>query len=158
VSFDESRGVYHCHGGGCDFSGGAVRLARELGLTQQLSGAEYRELRQNQARADRAARALYERVKARRFEVLDGLHTLNRLEVRGHETGPDNAATWHALAQVYGRRPALLVELTILENCGAADLIRFLSVPTATREAVISRVLAAGGLFDVDGKFLCLEV
>jgi hypothetical protein len=41
VSFDESRGVYHCHGGGCDFSGGAVRLARELGLTQQLSGAEY---------------------------------------------------------------------------------------------------------------------
>ena len=33
VSFDESRGIHYCHGAGCDFSGGSVKLAREQGLT-----------------------------------------------------------------------------------------------------------------------------
>ena len=42
VSFDESRGVYHCHGSGCDFSGGTVKLAREQGLAARLTAAEYR--------------------------------------------------------------------------------------------------------------------
>src|SRR5208282_2380590 len=96
VSFDESRGVYHCHGGGCDFSGGAVRLARELGIARQLSGAEYRELCQNQERADRAARELYGRVKARRLELSEQLRWLGRLEVLAHEAG-DHATTWDAL-------------------------------------------------------------
>ena len=39
VSFDESRGVYHCHGSGCEFSGGTVKLAREQGLVARLTAA-----------------------------------------------------------------------------------------------------------------------
>jgi ribosomal protein L37AE/L43A len=123
VSFDESRGVYHCHGAGCDFSGGAAKLAREQGLTTRLTAAEYREVCQNRERADRAARLLYKRVKARRFELSGLLHTVNDMESAAHILGPDNPATWDALAQVCGKRPGLLAELAILENCGAADLI-----------------------------------
>ncbi len=58
VSFDESRGVYHCHGAGCAFSGGAETLARELGLARQLGEAEYRELRQNRKGGTSGAGAL----------------------------------------------------------------------------------------------------
>jgi hypothetical protein len=154
VSFDESRGVYHCHGAGCDFSGGALGLARELGLARQLSGAEYRELRKNQERAHMAARALYDRVKAGRFELLDRLHTLNRLEVRAHDAGLDNPQSWDALAKVYAERPGLLAELTILENCGAADLVRFLSADNAAREWAIAVVMEHRGLYDSDGRFV----
>jgi hypothetical protein len=154
VSFDESRGVYHCHGAGCDFSGGAAKLARELGLARQLSGEEYRELRQNQERAGRAARALYERTKTRRLELMDELRGLGRLEAVAHEAGLDHPATWDALEMVYRDRPALLAELAILENCGAADLLRFLSADIATRERVIASVIERGGLYDSSGRFV----
>jgi len=154
VSFDESRGVYHCHGAGCDFSGGCVKLARELGLARRLSGAEYRELRQNRERADRAARALYERVKARRFELLEELRGLGRLEAKADVAGVDHLATWDALALVYGRRPALLAEIAIHENCGAADLVQWFSVRPDTRERAIEGVLVRGGLMDAHGRFV----
>jgi len=136
---------FYCHK--CQWKGNTVSLAKELGLYQRLSPAEYRELRQERERADRAARALYERVKARRFQLLDGLDTLNRLELVAHEAGRDNPATWDGLAPVYGRRPTLLAELAILENGGAADLIRFLSADNAVREWAIKRVIERGGLY-----------
>ncbi len=154
VSFDESRGVYHCHGVGCDFSGGASKLAREQGLITRLTAAEYREVCQERERADQAARALYVRVKARRFELLGELHTLNRLEVRAHEAEPDNPATWDALARVYAEPPTVLVELAILENGGAADLVRFLSADNATRGRVMAVVTERGGLYNSDGRFV----
>lgn len=154
VSFDESRGVYYCHGAGCAFSGGAKTLARELGLARQLGEAEYRELRQNRERADDAARALYDRVKARRLELSEQLLGLGRLEVAAHEAGVNHMATWDALEMVYRDRPALLAELAILENCGAADLIRFLSTDNATRARVIASVIERGGLYDSNGKFV----
>lgn len=153
VSFDESRGVYHCHGAGCDFSGGAAKLARELGLARQLSEAEYMELRQNEERADLAARALYEQVKALRLEVSDQVRWLGRLEVRAHGAGLGHAAIWDALEMVYRDRPALLAELVILENWGAADLLGFLSANDATRGRVIAKVIERGGLYDSEGKF-----
>lgn len=153
VSFDESRGVYHCHGAGCNFSGGAAKLAREQGLTTRLTANEYREVCQNRQRADRAARVLYERVKARRFELQEELHALNRIEAGAHDAGPTDAV-WDALARVYAERPALLVELATLENGGAADLVRFLSADPATRGRVVASVTERGGLYNLDGRFV----
>ncbi len=63
-------------------------------------------------------------------------------------------ATWDALETVYRDRPALLAELAILENCGAADLLRFLTADSATRGRVIAGVIEHGGLYDSDGKFV----
>ena len=146
VSFDESRGVYHCHGAGCDFSGWVVKLAREQGLARPLSHAERQRLHRDWERADRAARALYQRTKARRFELLEELQRLNHLELQAHEAGPDHPATWGALALLYGEEPAVLAELAILENRGAADLIRFLTADGAARESEIAGVIEHGGL------------
>jgi hypothetical protein len=154
VSFDDSRAVYHCHGAGCDFSGGAGKLASELGVARRLSPAERRETARNTERADREARALYERVKARRFEVSEELRGLGRTELQAREAGMSDPAAWDALALVYRKRPTLLAELTILENYGAANLIRFLSAGSELREQVIDGVLTAGGLYDSRSRFI----
>jgi hypothetical protein len=136
--------LFHCHHAGCDFHGSTGTLARKLGLTRQLSGAEYRELRQNRERADHAARALYERVKARRFELLEEWRGLGRLEVEAHTAGANHPATWGGLALVYRERPAILAELTILENAGAADLLRFLAAHPGAQARVIDGGACAG--------------
>ena len=154
VSLDESRGVYHCHGSGCDFSGGTVKLAREQGLVARLTAAEYGDLLQEREQADRAARTLYERVRARRFELLDRLRALGDLQSMAHRLGPDNPGTWDALSMVYAERPPILAELTILENSAAAELNRFFSVQPDTRERVIEGVLMRGGLTDTYGIFI----
>jgi hypothetical protein len=41
-----------------------------------------------------------------------------------------------------------------LENCGAADLLRFLSAGEAERQAAIARVLARGGVYDSLQRFV----
>ena len=140
VSFNEAKGAYHCHGAGCDFSGGPRKLARELGIARRLSPAEYRDAREDWERADRAARTLYGRVQARRFELLEGVRSLGRLELAAHEAGADHPATWDALALVYRDSPVLLAELEILENGGAAHLIRFVSA-ARVRESSFCSVL-----------------
>ena len=63
--------VFYCHR--CQWKGNTATLACELGLARRLSLAEARELRHKHEQADTAARALYERVKARRFRLLDEL-------------------------------------------------------------------------------------
>ena len=131
-----------------------MKLAGELGLARQLSGAEYRELRQNRDRADHAARALYERVKARRFQLLHSLHALRDLEATAHRLGPDHAETWDTLSTVYAERPVILTELTILENAGVADLVKFLSADGTTRESAIACVIGRGGLYGLEGRFV----
>ncbi|MGH9454222.1 MAG: hypothetical protein ACRD2O_09675 [Terriglobia bacterium] len=118
-----------------------------------LSSAEYRELRQTREWAETAARELYRRVKARRMELLDLLHDLNRLEIAAHDAGPEQPETWDALATVYAKRPVVMVELTALENCGAAELIRFLN-SDRERESVIGRAILRGGLPDSSGRFV----
>lgn len=85
LSVDLNRGLFHCFHDGCKVSGNAGRLARELGLTIRLAAPEYRELRQNREKADRAARVQYKRVQSRRFELLEELRALIRLELRAHE-------------------------------------------------------------------------
>jgi len=114
--------VFLCHR--CQWKGNALTLARELGLDRRLSSAEYRELCRRRELANRAALALYERVKARRFELLDKAHDLSRLEQQAHEAGPDHPATWGALALVYRELPGVLAELATLENSGAAEALR----------------------------------
>jgi hypothetical protein len=158
VSFDESKSVYYCHGAACDFSGSYATLARELGLARRLTAAEYRELRENRERADRGARDLYERVRARRFELLECVRRLGQLELSAHQAGADHPATWGALALVYRERPALLAELAILENSCAADLIRFLSASPKQRAEAIDEVLMRGGLYESHRKFLDLAL
>jgi hypothetical protein len=157
MSFDESRGVYHCHGAGCDFSGGAAKLARELGLAEPLAAAEYGELRRERERADRAAGALYDAVKARRFELLECLHSLDGVEATAQRLGPDDPETWGALSTVYAKRPALLAELAVLENGDAPDLIQFLSDRQEARDRVIECVLMRGGLWDSRRNFVVVE-
>jgi len=140
-----SDGAFYCHR--CQWKGNAGTLAHELGLARRLSGVEYRELRQNRERADRAARVLYERVKAWRFELLDELHRLNRLELRAHDAGLDHPATLSALALVYGRRPGLLAELVILEDAEVPDLIRFMGEGIETRAWAVNKLIEQGGLW-----------
>ena len=157
LSVDMARGLFNCHHAGCDFHGSTETLARELGLARRLCPAQFHEQRQAGERADRAERALYEEVKARRFELLDKLHSLNRLELRAHGGGPNETATWDALAGVYAERLGVLAELTILENSGAADMIRFLSADSATRQAKIHRLVEEGGHCDGQGRFVAVE-
>jgi hypothetical protein len=158
VSFDETKGLYHCHGEACDFSGGAGKLVGELGLAVRLSSLERRELRWQREMADRAAWTLYHHVKARRLELLDELDTLHRLESLAHEAGTDHPAAWDALAHCYGTRSGVLAELEVLENASAADLLRFLSAGQEEQEQVLQRVIIGGGLWDSDGRFVELHL
>ena len=111
-----------------------MKLAREQGLAKRLAPAAYRELRQNHERADLAARALYKHIRTRRFELLQELRGLGRLEVEAHTAGANHPATWDALALVYRERPALLAEFVIPENCGVAELNRLFSAGPELRQ------------------------
>jgi hypothetical protein len=128
-------------------------LAKELGLYLRLSPAKYRELQQLREQADRAARTLYERVKARRLEIMEQLRNFGRIELGAH-VAPTHPLAWDDLAMVYSQRPAALAELTALENCGASDLFRFLTADNATRERAITRVIGRGGVYDPADKFV----
>lgn len=141
LSFDKSKAVYHCHGAGCDFSGGRFKLARELGLVARLSPTRYREFRQHHERAERTARQLFGRIQARRFVLLEDLRSSNRLEQRAHEAGTDHPATWPALALVYAEQPRIEAELAILENASARDLVRFIGSDEQTRADIVRTVI-----------------
>ena len=144
--------AFYCHK--CQWKGNTVSLAKELGLYQRLSTAECREVHQRRERASRAARELYEGVKARRFELLDDLHSLNRLELQAHQAGVDDPATWGALALVYAERPGILAGLAFLENSPADKLLQFLSATPEQGQAVGEAILLQGGMSDYAGKFV----
>jgi hypothetical protein len=158
LSVDTESCLFNCHHAGCDFHGSAATLARQLGLTRRLSWAEYRDIRQSRERADRAARALYERAKMRWSELLDHLHTLDRLEIQAHDGGPNCPTTWGALALVYAQRPGALAELALLENAGAAELVRFLSAGGTAREVMLAKVIERGGVTDSRRRFVELAL
>lgn len=154
VSFDASRGVYHCHGEGCAFSGGIGTLARELGLARSLSPAEREQLRRQHERADHAARTLLHHVQARRFDLLRRLRALGRAELAAHQAGADQPTAWDLLARVYRERPHILTELMVLENCGAAGLIRFLTARPEQQARMMNTVVIAGGVCDSCARFV----
>lgn len=146
LSVDLGRGLFHCFHGGCDFSGNAEKLARELGFAKRLTLAEYRERRQNRESAVDAARLLYEQVQNRRLELLEELCALTRLEVLAHEAGMNHRATWGALALVCAERPKLLAELLLLENAPAGQLVDFLGGDLETRMRAVTAVIERGGV------------
>jgi len=134
LSVNPDKGVFLCHHAGCDFRGGIGVLRQRLGIAREwLPKPEYIRQMRGRELADRAARALYGVVRARRFKLLDTLHNFNWLEFLAHDAGADNPETWESLALVYGERPLILAELAILENANAADLLQFLSEDRATR-------------------------
>ena len=154
VSFDESKGVYHCHGAACNFSGGIAKLARELGLARSLSQSEHEQLRRKHERADRAAKTLFQRVQAKRFGLLQRLRAVGRVELAAHEAGADHPNTWDWLARAYRERPHVLTELTMLENSKTGDLIRFLTAGPEQRAGMVNAVLTAGGVYDPRARFV----
>lgn len=144
---------FYCHR--CQWKGNAVTLAKELGIRRAwLPRAEYIRQQQDRERAHKAAARLAAAVHTRRMELLGSLQYLNRLEAVAHDAGADDAATWGALALACRDRQPVLAELAILENCGAPDLIRFLSGDPETRERAIDAVLTAGGLYRCAGRFV----
>ncbi len=114
--------VFYCHK--CQWKGNTVSLAKELGLYQRLSPAEYRELRQNRERAHDAALRLYAAAHARQLELRDDLRILGRLEQRAHEMGADDPNTWEILSTVYELRPAIERDLDVLESGSAKDIFQ----------------------------------
>jgi hypothetical protein len=86
------------------------------------------------------------------------LHALNRLEQRAHSAGPDTENAWNALSSVYTKSTLILAELAILENGGAADLIRFLAAHAQTRAERIAGVIECGGLYDLNGIFVEVDL
>jgi hypothetical protein len=86
--------------------------------------------------------------------LLTELHELGGLETRAHGAGPEHPATWGALALVYSRRPAILAELTFLENAQATSVVRFLEATPEQRRAVVKIMQERGGMFDGEGKLV----
>lgn len=144
---------FFCHK--CQWKGNTVTLAKELGVYRRLPSAEWRELRQNRERADRAAQRLYAAVHDQRTEFLQHLEALADLERTAHDAGPTEAA-WDALAMVYADRPEILAQLAILETASAADLLTFLSASPEERQRAIEAVILRGGLCDSGGRFVDL--
>jgi hypothetical protein len=154
VAVDEERGLFCCHYVPCAFSGGIATLRERLGLRREwLPRADYLRVRREREQIREAARRLCHAVHFRRMELLDLIHSLNRLEALAHDAGPSDA-TWESLALAYRGRAPLMAELLVLECAGAADMVGFLTTDDETRRQVVDRVSLAGGMYDPAGKFV----
>jgi hypothetical protein len=154
LSVDLEQGLFNCHHARCNFKGNSSGLARELGFVRRMSRAEYRRARENVEQADRASRTLFEHLQERRFDLLERLRAFGRSEIDAHRAGADHPTTWDGLARVYSERPRILTELTALENCRAADLVRLLTAGPEQRARMMDAVLIAGGVFDSRAQFV----
>lgn len=127
LSVNLEKQVFHCFHAGCSFAGGIGTLRQRLGIEREwLPKAEYiRQCRQRESIHDAALR-LYQAVKARRFELLNEFHTLNRIEAGAHKAGPTQAA-WGALALIYQQRPPVEQQLDRLESGSAGIVLECLS-------------------------------
>jgi len=159
VTVDQVKEVFCCHHAGCGFHGGIGTLRKRLGIAREwLPRAEYIRQQQTRDRVHAAAEQLAAWVHDRRKELLRALHELNRLEALAHKAGRRHPATWGALTLVYGQRPEILVELAILENASAVDLVQFMTSDSEARRRAIDSVLRSGGLFDSSGKFVDVQI
>jgi hypothetical protein len=150
--------TFFCHEASCGWKGNRITLAKVLGLLQRTSPAEYKRQRQVRERAHDLAERLYRQVRKRRFELLDELHVLNRLESCANDAGPDAESAWEKMSAVYSKRRPILAELVILENGRAADLIRFLAADPQTRAGWITEVINCGGLYDSGRRFIEIDL
>jgi hypothetical protein len=150
--------TFFCHEASCGWKGNTITLARDLGLLLRTALPECKRQKREREHARELAEKLYEQVKARRFELLDELHILNRLELMPHDGGPDVERVWDDLSAVYAKRGPILAELAILENGGATDLVRFLAADPQTRAEWITEVIESGGLFDSGRRFVEVDL
>lgn len=147
--------VFFCHR--CHWRGNAVTLQKELGTYRRLSSVEYRDLRQNHARADRLARRFYEMIRARRLELYDSCRALGRILDGAHRRLQQNAedvAAWSALALVYRHLRGVGAQLALLENAPMRERLAFLTAPEPESRRKVEEVLLAGGLVDERGRFV----
>ena len=144
--------TFFCHG--CGWKGNVITLAKAQGIHQRLSRAEYRQLCEKRERAHDAALRLDYACAVRRLYLCELLRTMSQSEVAAHRAGPDCLEGWASMALVYGDRPGVLAELTIVENAAAADRVKFLLANEQTRQGVVSRVLEHGGFFPDAEKFI----
>lgn len=147
---------FFCHK--CQWKGNVITLSKELGVRRRLSRAEYQELREKRDQAHKAALRLCAAVNRHQAGLLDWLHTLNRLEARVRKDGPGREVTWESLSLVHAERPNILVELTIVENASARDLIRFFLASERTRRAAARRVMEHGGFYPRPGEFTEIHI
>lgn len=155
LSVNAQKQVFNCHHAGCEFRGGMGTLRKMLGIEREwLPRAEYEARRQRREQVDHAAERLYQTAKARRFELYDELRMLYQIEAEAHAAGPERAEVWDTLAHAYSRRPDVLAELAFLENSHATSLRRFLDATPEQQRAVRQAIIADGGLFDSNGKFV----
>jgi hypothetical protein len=150
--------VFFCHEISCGWKGNTVTLAKELGLLQRMAPAEYQRQHRERVQALEMAARHYEQLHARQLEVLSNLRMLGRIEVTAHDAGANDPQTWGILNLVCTERPGMLVELLILENCGARDALSFLAADSQTRAKRIAEVIERGGLCDSDGRFVELDL
>ena len=149
-------GTYHgdaffCHG--CGWKGNSYMLAKELG---QLPEQTPEEARQRQA-ARVAAKHSYALRKARRQKLYDDHRTLLGIYAGAHRAlrrQHDDEPAWDALAFAHRQLPRARAELLVLENASFADRRRFQRETEETRQALIDRLIAAGGLTDPCGRFV----
>jgi ribosomal protein L37AE/L43A len=155
VSFTDE--LYCCHHAGCDFSGNAFTLARELGLARRLSPTEARALRLERERAEAAATAFLLRVRGARFG-LGGLHIeLLNLRDEAHErlkVNHDDETAWDALAYVYSELPRVRADLALLSEGTIGDRIAWLEADHEKRREMADRILQVGGVPTFDGKWV----
>ena len=118
-----SEEAFYCHR--CQWKGNVITLAKELGVYQRIPSPEYKEFCRKRERARDAAQRLYAAAKRRRFELLEELHSLNRIEAGAHHAGPSDTA-WNGLALVYSERPTIETELDRLEGGSAGELVKLL--------------------------------
>jgi hypothetical protein len=136
--------MFYCHHSGCAFRGNVRTLRERLGLGRQwLPRAEL--IRRQ--RAHDAARRLAAAVHTLRMELLSTFRELGRLEIKAHEAGPDHPATWGALALACRQQSKVLEELEILENGGAAEVLRLVLAgrPVQAPLAPVAPVISPGG-------------
>ena len=117
VSYNDQ--VFCCHHAGCDFKGNRITIAKELSLLRRLPPGEVRALRRAREEAERLARIIVAKRKARRWALqaqhqrLVGIR-LGAIERLEHDREDSDA--WGALAFVYRELPEVQQELDRLES------------------------------------------
>jgi hypothetical protein len=117
VSYSDE--VFCCHHAGCDFRGNRITLAKGLGLLRPLSPGEYQALRQTREEAERLARYIVEKRKARRWGVQARHRQLLSIKLGARERLKRNSEdehAWGALALAYRELPQVQQELDRFES------------------------------------------
>jgi ribosomal protein L37AE/L43A len=149
--------VFYCHHAGCEFTGSALTLAKELGLAPERSADERRQFAQLRKRAHEKAGLVYQRVKARRWKLYDTHQNLLTIWTNAREAlgeNPQNSTAWAGLAFAQSRLDEVRAALLLLEDGPFPDVLAFLNAAPAEQGRRVRAIIQAGGLLSRHGKFL----